>query len=61
MSSVGNQVSVVRIYNVLGIMVEEIETNSNEIEINTSEYNNGVYFIKIVTDKGEIIKQFIKE
>lgn len=54
------QMSIVSVYNHLGILVEEIEVNSNDIEINTSEYSNGIYLIDIITDQGKVTKEFIK-
>ena len=43
-----------------GVMVYK-ETEYVNKEINVSEYSAGVYFIKLFTDKGEIIKRFIKK
>jgi hypothetical protein len=61
LSAVSGQLSVVKIYNCLGMMVEEIEVNSNEIEINVSNYNSGVYFVEINTDKENSIIRIIKK
>ena len=47
LSAVSGQLSVVKIYNCLGIMVEEIEVDSSEVEVNTSNYEAGIYFINI--------------
>ncbi len=55
------QLSTIRIYNHLGILIEETEMNSDEVEINVSEYNSGVYFISIQTENGNLIKKFIIE
>ena len=60
LSAVGYQLSVIKIYNYLGILVGEFEANSNEIEINISNYNSGVYFIEINTENGNNIKRIIK-
>ena len=46
-STVNGQQSTVRVYNTLGMLVEELEMNSEEIEINTASYNNGVYFVRV--------------
>ncbi|MBR6775254.1 MAG: T9SS type A sorting domain-containing protein [Bacteroidales bacterium] len=46
-SSIGSQPSVVRVFNCLGMLIEELEMNSEEIEINTASYNNGVYFVRV--------------
>ena len=54
LSAVSCQPSVIRIYNCLGILVEEFEMLSEKIEINVSDYNAGIYFISIQDDKGKI-------
>ena len=46
-STDNSQQTTVRIYNVLGMLVEEIAINSNETEINVSDYNPGIYFFSI--------------
>ena len=51
LSAIGGQVSTVKVYNCLGVLVEEIEVNSNEIEINTSDYSSGIYYISIEGNK----------
>lgn len=61
LSVVSGQQSAVRIYNVLGMIVDEIEINSNEIEINVSSYKPGIYFINVETSNGNIIKKMIVE
>jgi hypothetical protein len=47
LSAVSCQLSAIKIYNCLGIMVEEMEVNSSEVEVNTSNYETGIYFINI--------------
>ena len=46
-STDNGQQSTVRIYNTVGMLVEEIEMNSEEIEINVSDYKSGIYFINV--------------
>mgnify|MGYP003398305924 FL=1 len=46
-STDNRQQTTVRIYNFLGMLVEEIEIISNETEINVSDYNPGIYFFSI--------------
>ena len=53
LSAIGSQNSVVKVYNCLGMLVEEIEMSSKEIEINVSDYNPGVYFFNV---NGEVVK-----
>ena len=60
LSAVSCQLSAVRVYNTLGMLVEEIEVNSNDIEINVSDYNAGIYFVEVISEKGKFIEKFIK-
>ena len=61
LSAVSGQLSVVKVYNCLGMMVEEIEVNANEVEINISEYNTGIYFINVQTENGNLVKKVVKK
>ncbi|MBO5711250.1 MAG: T9SS type A sorting domain-containing protein [Acholeplasmatales bacterium] len=45
-SADSGQLSNVKIYNSLGMLVEEKEVNASEVEINISDYNSGIYFIE---------------
>ena len=42
----GENLGTVRVYNALGQMVGEFEANGSELRINTTRYENGVYFVK---------------
>jgi hypothetical protein len=42
----GENLGTVRIYNALGQKMDEFEANDSEIRINTTGYENGVYFVK---------------
>ena len=55
-SAVGSQPSVVKVYNCLGMLVEEFEMTSEEIEINVSDYNPGVYFFNVNGETFRIIR-----
>ena len=55
-SAINGQSSVVRIYNVMGMMVDKIEINSNNIEINISDYTSGVYFFNVEGKTVKVIK-----
>ena len=59
-STVNGQQSTVRIYNYLGMLVEEIEVDSEEMEINISDYNPGIYFFNIKSENGTIVKKIVK-
>ena len=56
LSIVGSQASVIRIYNVMGMMVDEIATDSNDIKINISDYVPGVYFFNVEGKTVKLIK-----
>ena len=63
LSAVSCQLSAARVYNYLGILVEEISVgtrHATSVEINVSDYNPGIYFINIQTENGNLIKKFIK-
>ena len=49
----------IKIYNLIGMTVYSNEENVNTIDM--TKFHSGVYIIKIKTDKGETIKQFIKK
>jgi len=42
----GENLSMVRVYNTLGQMVDEFEANGSEFRINTANYESGIYFVK---------------
>ena len=42
----GENLGTVRVYNALGQKVDEFEANGSEFRINTTGYENGVYFVK---------------
>ena len=46
----GRDIKTIVIYNCVGSMMEKIELNGDETTINTSNYNDGIYFVSI-TDK----------
>ena len=43
----GENLGTVRIFNALGQKVDELEATSDELNINTANYMNGLYFIKV--------------
>ncbi len=61
LSTDNGQQTTVRIYNILGMLVEEIEIISNETEINVSNYNPGIYFFNIQTENGNVTKKIVVE
>ena len=61
LSTDNGQQTTVRIYNILGMLIEEIEINSNETEINVSDYNPGIYFFNIQTENGNVTRKIVVE
>ena len=56
-----NTITSILIYNVLGQFIFELKNNSsNEVSINTENWNSGIYIMNIYTNLGVISKQIIK-
>lgn len=53
LSAVSGHLSVVKIYNMMGILMDEFEFSSDEVEINVSNYNSVFYFFNV---DGNVIK-----
>ena len=60
-STVNGQQSTVKIYNTIGMLVDEIEMSSDEIEINVTDYNPGIYFINIRNEELNMTKKIVVE
>lgn len=56
-STVNGQRSTVKVYNYWGILVDEIELDAEEIELDVSDYNPGIYFFNI---NGKTVKVVIE-
>ena len=63
LSTDNGQQTTVRIYNVMGMLVgTRLATSAtNEIEINVSDYNPGIYFFNIQTENGNVTKKIVVE
>lgn len=46
-----------RVYNMMGILVETVPAGSNTVNVNLSQYSNGVYFFNIRQSDGTVINQ----
>lgn len=55
------KIDKVSIYTVTGVMVYDEECTDDNVAINASELQSGVYIIKIRTENNEIINRFIKK
>lgn len=52
-----NLIQKVEIYNMMGQRVYSAETNEASLSLNVSLYKNGLYTVKAITQKGEIIRK----
>jgi hypothetical protein len=55
------QNAIISIYNTLGELVKSIPSSDYNTTIDLSDYSNGIYFIKIKSNKGESIQKLIKQ
>ena len=51
----------VEIYNLMGALVYSQKGCTNKVEINTSELQSGIYFIRMTNDKASETRRFVKE
>ena len=52
-----NAIESVKIYNVLGALVETIDANGKTVDLNLSDYTGGVYFFNIRQSDGTVTNQ----
>jgi len=55
-----NEIKHIQLFDVIGKMIYEENVNQNSLQINMSLYNQGIYFIKIVSNKSEYKHKIIK-
>ena len=53
----GNAIESVKVYNIMGALVESISVNDNNVDVNLSQYSNGVYFFNIRQSDGTVSNQ----
>lgn len=56
-----NTIKSTELYDVQGRLIQINKTDSNEVVLDISIYNSGIYFIKVTTDVGSQIKKIVKE
>ena len=56
-------VKEVAIYDVYGrqAMRQQVNETTSQQVVNVAGLNSGIYFVKVVTNNGEIVKRFVKE
>ena len=57
----GCNIEQVTIYNVTGVMVYSEECTSNNVQVNVSDLEAGVYIIRVKTENNEVINRFVKK
>ena len=50
----GENMSQIVIYNSIGQLVETINATENEVKVNVNSYKNGMYFINVIDNNGEM-------
>ena len=53
--------SEIEILNIQGQLIKRIAANENNTSIDISAFAKGMYFIKVKTEKGLVVKKFVKE
>ncbi len=53
----GNAIESVKVYNIMGALVESFSVNDNNVDVNLSQYSNGVYFFNIRQSDGTVSNQ----
>lgn len=56
-----NTIKSTELYDVQGRLIQINKEDSNEVVLDISTYNSGIYFIKVTTDFGSQIKKLVKE
>lgn len=56
-----SETTTLRILNLLGVEIRNFEMHSENIEVNLSDLNSGIYFVSIETKKGTSVTKLIKE
>ena len=56
-------VEEVAIYDVYGrqTMRQQVNETTSQHVVNVAALNSGIYFVKIVTNEGEVVKRFVKK
>lgn len=55
-----SKISIIRIYNTMGVLTREIQSMQNDVSLDISEFSEGMYIISAVTDEGLQNALFIK-
>ncbi|NTW32319.1 MAG: T9SS type A sorting domain-containing protein [Bacteroidetes bacterium] len=56
-----SQQTTIEITNMQGQMTRAIGANDNKTNIDVSTFQSGIYFIKVKSEKGVMVKKLVKE
>ena len=51
----------VEVYDIFGSLQQQSAVSGQQSAIDVSDLNSGIYFVKVMTENGEIVKKFVKE
>ena len=51
----------VEVYDIYGKLLNSVEVNDNKAVLDVTGYASGIYFTRIYTDKGMVVKQIVKK
>ena len=54
-------INSVQVYDVYGKLLKTVEVDANTIELDVRELASGMYFVRVSTEKGVVIKSFVKK
>lgn len=57
----GSEFKVIKIYNCLGILIDEVEVRSCEMKIDVSNYHPGVYFVEAQSNMRNLLRKIVVE
>ena len=55
------RIETVEVYDVYGKLTTSVKVNDNVAEIDASGYASGVYFVRVLTEKGMVTKRIVKK
>lgn len=56
-----SRIQSVEVYDVYGKLISNMEVNDNDVTIDISNYNNGIYVALIRTENGTVTKKVVKQ
>ena len=54
------EIENVVVYTITGVVAQQSTANGQQLTIDVANLNSGVYFVKVVTANGEVVKRVLK-